>query len=133
PSTRPALARAAKVQRRAAGDGFDFRSSAEALAKVREELGELEMEMAGLEEQRASRTEAPPARVEDELGDLLFAVAAVGRRLNVDPETALRKATRRFSERFERMKAAAREEGVDLSALPDGELIARFRAAGTAD
>ncbi len=132
PSTLPALARAAKVQRRAAGDGFEFRSSAEALAKVREELGELETEMAGLHERRASRTEAPTERTEDELGDLLFAVAAVGRRLNVDPETALRKATRRFSERFERMKAAAREEGVDLAALPDEELIARFRAAGSA-
>jgi len=131
PSTLPALARAAKVQRRAAGDGFDFRSSSEALAKVREELGELETEMASVQEQRASRTEAPPERVEDELGDLLFAVAAVGRRLNVDPETALRKATRRFSERFERMKAAARKEGVDLSALSDGDLIARFRGAGS--
>src|SRR5204863_1115055 len=120
-----------KVQRRAAGDGFDFRSSAEALAKVREELGELEAEMAGLEEERASRTEAPTERTEDELGDLLFAVAAMGRRLNVDPETALRKATRRFSERFERMKAAAREEGLDLSALSDDDLTARFRAAGS--
>ena len=132
PSTLPALARAAKVQRRAAGDGFDFRSSSEALAKVREELGELETEMAGQEERRASRTEAPTERTEEELGDLLFAVAAVGRRLNVDPETALRKATRRFSERFERMKAAARAEGLDLSTLPDEDLIARFRAAGSA-
>jgi MazG family protein len=133
PPTLPALARAAKVQRRAAGEGFDYRSAPAALAKVREELGELEAEIDAdievLPEERASRTKAPSERVEEELGDLLFAVAALGRRLNVDPETALRRATRRFAERFERMKARARAEGLDLNALSDEELLARFRAA----
>ena len=128
PSTLPALARAAKVQRRAAGEGFDWRSAAGALGKVREELAELEAEIHGLPEERASRTKIPPERVEDELGDLLFAVASVGRRLNVDPETALRKATRRFAERFERMKAEARAEGLGLNELSDEELIERFRS-----
>ncbi len=127
PSTLPALARAAKVQRRAAGEGFDFRSAASAVSKVRQELGELETEIEALDEERASRTEAPPERVEQELGDLLFAVVALGRRVNVDPETALRKAVGRFAGRFDRMKAAARAEGVDLSKLSDQELIARFR------
>jgi len=115
PSTLPALARAAKVQRRAAGVGFDWRSRGGALAKVREELAELE--------------EAPPERAEEELGDVLFAVAALGRRLGVDPETALRKATRRFADRFERMKAAARDEGVELEQLTEDDLLARFRSA----
>lgn len=115
PASLPALARAAKVQRRAAGWGFDWRTSEEAVAKVREELGELES--------------APPERAEDELGDLLFAVAALGRRLSVDPETALRKATRRFGERFDRMKAGALAEGVGLDGLSTDELLARFRAA----
>ncbi len=128
PPSLPALARAAKVQRRAAGFGFDWRSAAAALAKVREELDELEAELGGLEEERSSRTKAPPARVEEELGDLLFAVAAVGRRLNVDPETALRKATRRFAERFEGMRTRAEAEGVDLESLSEAELLARFRA-----
>jgi uncharacterized protein YabN with tetrapyrrole methylase and pyrophosphatase domain len=128
PSTLPALARAAKVQRRAAGEGFDWRSAEAALGKVREELAELEAEVEGLPEERESRTKVPPDRVEEELGDLLFAVASVGRRLNVDPETALRKATRRFAERFERMKAQARAEGLDLGELSDDELMARFRA-----
>ena len=128
PPSLPALARAAKVQRRAAGFGFDWRSAADAVAKVREELAELDTQLRDLPEDRASRTEAPPDRVEQELGDVLFAVAALGRRLNVDPETALRKATTRFAERFERMKARAVEEGVDISTLPDRELLERFRA-----
>ncbi|MGH2813349.1 MAG: nucleoside triphosphate pyrophosphohydrolase, partial [Actinomycetota bacterium] len=91
PATLPALARASKVQRRAAGFGFDWRTRDAALAKVREELDELE---------RAS-----PEEAEDEMGDVLFAVAAFGRQLDVDPETALRRATRRFAERFEQMRA----------------------------
>jgi tetrapyrrole methylase family protein / MazG family protein len=127
PPSLPALARAAKVQRRAAGFGFDWRSSEEAMGKVREELAELGAELDGLEEDRASRTKAPPIRIEEELGDVLFAVAALGRRLNVDPETALRKATARFGDRFERMKAKAAEEGIDLDRLSGDDLIQRFR------
>ncbi|HEX2090614.1 MAG TPA: nucleoside triphosphate pyrophosphohydrolase [Actinomycetota bacterium] len=115
PASLPALARAAKVQRRAAGFGFDWRSDTAAFNKVREELGELE--------------EAAPDRVEEELGDVLFAVAALARRLNVDPETALRKAIRRFGDRFERMRESARAEGRTLEDLSDQELLDRFRAA----
>jgi tetrapyrrole methylase family protein/MazG family protein len=115
PATLPALARAAKVQRRAAGAGFDWRTREGALAKVREELAELEG--------------ASPDRVEEELGDVLFAVAAFGRRVGVDPETALRKAVRRFSERFERMKARVEADGVVMEELSDDELLSRFRAA----
>jgi MazG family protein len=115
PPTLPALARASKVQRRAAGVGFDWRSRDAAMGKVREELDELEA--------------ARPEDVEDELGDVLFAVAALGRQVGVDPETALRKATSRFAERFDRMKAEAAAAGVDLSALGEEELVDRFRRA----
>ena len=131
PATLPALARAAKVQRRAAGDGFDYRSASAALAKVREELGELEREIADIEEEKTARTKAPPERIEEELGDLLFAVAALGRRVNVDPESALRRATAKFADRFERMKARAREGGLDLATLSDKEMVAMFRAAAS--
>jgi tetrapyrrole methylase family protein/MazG family protein len=115
PSTLPALARAAKVQRRAAGAGFDWRTLKGAMAKVREELAELEG--------------APPEQAEDELGDLLFAVAAVGRQLGVDPETALRRAVGRFVERFDRMVSGAGADGVRLEDLSEEDLLARFRAA----
>jgi uncharacterized protein YabN with tetrapyrrole methylase and pyrophosphatase domain len=96
---------------------------------VREELAELSDEIGAHGDEGPSRTEPPPERVEEELGDVLFAVAALGRRLNVDPETALRKATRRFAERFDRMDARARADDVDLGALGEAELLARFRAA----
>jgi MazG family protein len=114
PVTLPALARASKVQRRAAGTGFDWRTREAALAKVHEELIELE--------------NAPTERAEDEMGDLLFALAALGRRLDVDPETALRKATARFAERFDRMKDQAAAEGLDLEQMTDSELLERFRS-----
>jgi tetrapyrrole methylase family protein / MazG family protein len=115
PASLPALARAAKVQRRAAGFGFDWRSREGAMAKLREELAELE--------------EAPPEREEDELGDVLFAVAALARRLGVDAETALRKATARFAERFDRLREQAAAAGVNLEELTEEELLSRFRAS----
>jgi tetrapyrrole methylase family protein/MazG family protein len=115
PRTLPALARAAKVQRRAAGTGFDWRTREGAMAKVKEELDELD--------------QAPPDRAGEEVGDVLFAVAALARQLDVDPETALRKAVSRFSDRFERMKDQAVGEGVRLEDLQEEDLLARFRAA----
>ncbi len=116
PSTLPALARASKVQRRAAGWGFDWRTKEGALAKLREEVEELE---------RAST----PEDAEAELGDVLFAAAAVARKLGVDPESALRRTTTRFAERYERMRERARQEGVDLAALDEDELLEYFRAS----
>jgi MazG family protein len=114
PPALPALARAAKIQRRAAGVGFDWRTREAAMAKVREELEELDT--------------APPDRAEEELGDVLFAMASLARRFDLDPETALRKATARFAERFERMKSRVAEEGVDLASLSNEELLGRFRS-----
>ena len=118
PPTLPALSRAAKVQRRAAGSGVDWRSAEAALAQVHQRLEALD----------ASATAGSDAAEED-LGDVLFAVAAVGRRLNLDPETALRKATARFGERFDRIRETAERDGVDLETLSDEELLARYRAA----
>ena len=116
PPTLPALARASKVQRRAAGFGFDWRTKEGALAKLREEVEELE----------EART---PEEAEEELGDVLFAAAAVARKLGVDPESALRRTTTRFAERYEAMLARAREEGVDLASLSEDDLLAYFRDA----
>jgi len=119
PATLPALARAAKVQRRAAGWGFEWRSTADALVAVHEELDELE---------RAT----DPRNAEEEIGDVLFAVAALGRKLGVDPESALRRTVRGFAERYERMRTLARQRGVDLEDLSDDELRRLFREARTA-
>jgi MazG family protein len=115
PVTLPALARAAKVQRRAAGVGFEWRTAGGAMAKLREEVAELEA--------------APPDRAEDELGDVLFAAVALARKLGVDPESALRRTTRTFAERYEAMMRLARERGLDLERLSEEELLALFREA----
>jgi len=111
PATLPALLQARKVQRRAAAVGYDWPDLEGPLAKVREELDELaaELERAGAP---APETE-PDARVESEIGDVLFTVVNVARRLNVDPELALRGTSARFVARVElavELAAAAGEE-----------------------
>ena len=117
PPTLPALARAAKVLRRAAGWGVDWRTTEGAMDKLREEVEEL----AGA---------ATPEEAEEELGDVLFAAVAVARRLGSDPESALRRSTAKFAERYERALARAHEEGVDLAALSEDELLAYLKAIG---
>jgi MazG family protein len=115
PETLPALLRARKVQRRAAAAGFDWLDAAGPLAKVREEVGELEAE---IEASGAPAPETePPARLVGELGDLLFTVVNLARALNVDPELALRGTSRRFVERVERAVELAASEGLDWRAL----------------
>jgi tetrapyrrole methylase family protein/MazG family protein len=120
PITLPALARASKVQRRAAGWGFAFRSREEALAKLQEEIEEL------AQAEDADHREA-------ELGDVLFAAVAVGRADGADAETALRRTVRSFSERYERAAALAGERGLDLEAMTDGELRALWDDAKRPD
>jgi tetrapyrrole methylase family protein/MazG family protein len=127
PRVLPALLGAQKVQRRAAGRGFDWAELAGAVDKVREELAELE-EAARAREGDDREGTAKDA-LEDEVGDVLFAVTALARKLGVDAETALRSTTRRFVDRFEVMDEAASKDGVSLEALSEEELLRRFRAA----
>jgi MazG family protein len=115
PAALPALLHARKVQRRAAAVGYDWPDLAGPLAKVREELDELavELERSG---EPAPETEADP-RVADEIGDVLFTIVNVARRLNVDPELALRGTSQKFVTRVERAIALAEQKGEDWSAL----------------
>jgi nucleoside triphosphate diphosphatase len=115
PDTLPALLQARKVQRRAATVGYDWPDLSGPLDKVREELGELEeaIARAGIP---AAETE-PDADVDHELGDLLFTVVNVARRLNVDPELALRATTRRFTTRVELAADLAGDAGDDWRRL----------------
>lgn len=127
PGSLPSLVAAQKVQRRAAGRGFDWAELAGAVDKVREELGELEQAAQGrVDEEREG---AAKDALEEEVGDVLFAVTALARKLGVDAETALRSTTRKFVGRFERMQERAEAEGIHLEELPDDELIRRFRDA----
>jgi MazG family protein len=111
----PALLLAQKVQRRAAAVGYDWPDLAGPLAKVREELGELEAAVADAGP-RAPETEAD-LETFHELGDVLFTVVNVARRLNVDPELALRATTRRFVERVELAAHLAAAEGQEWREL----------------
>jgi MazG family protein len=114
PEALPALLQARKVQRRAREVGFEYPDLAGALADLESELGELKAE---LSDEPVAETEADSRHFE-ELGDLLFAVVNVGRRLNVDPELALRSATARFRARVERAEQLAAEEGSSWTELP---------------
>jgi nucleoside triphosphate diphosphatase len=115
PESLPALLQARKVQRRAAAVGYDWPDLTGPLTKVREELGELEeaVELAGV----PSPETEPDAAVAHEIGDLLFTVVNVARRLNVDPELALRATSRRFTTRVELAAELADAAGDDWRAL----------------
>jgi nucleoside triphosphate diphosphatase len=114
PGSLPALLQARKVQRRARDVGFEYPDLAGALADLESELAELKAE---LKAEPAPETEADPRHFA-ELGDLLFAAVNVSRRLNVDPELALRTATDRFRARVERAEELAAEDGSDWAELP---------------
>lgn len=116
PETLPALARAAKVQRRAAGWGFGWRTLEGALEALRQEVAELERQ-------------AGPDDAEEEIGDVLFATVAVARRLGVDAESALRRTIRGFAGRYERFMTLVRERGLDLEAMSEDEIRGLFREA----
>jgi MazG family protein len=107
PEALPSLLHARKVQRRARAVGFEYPDLEGALADLDDELRELKAELG---EEPAPETEADP-RVFSELGDVLFAAVNVARRLNVDPELALRAASDRFVSRVERAEQLAAEEG----------------------
>ena len=115
PESLPALLYARKVQRRAAAINFEYPDTAGALADLEDELRELKEALAEVGETPAE-TEPHP-HVFEEVGDVLFAAVNVARRLNVDPELALRAMTKRFVDRVERAKEYAAGEGKSFAEL----------------
>lgn len=113
----PALKRAAKLGERASHAGFDWPDTSGVVAKIHEELGELED--AG--DDRAAR--------QHELGDLLFAVVNLSRHLDVDPEQALAAANRRFESRFRLLEQGLAESGKAPSDLSLAELDTAWESA----
>jgi len=97
----PALTRAAKLTKRAARVGFDWPDAAAVLDKLAEETAEL----------RAELPDADPARLEDELGDMLFVMANLARKLELDPEACLARANAKFERRFAAVEAALAARG----------------------
>lgn len=107
PGSLPALLRAEKVQKKAASAGFDWEDAAGALEKAEEDLREL----------REAVGKQSPAEIEEEYGDLLFALVNVGRHLKLTPELALTAASNKFIGRFAKMEEAAKEEKKELNTM----------------
>jgi MazG family protein len=117
----PALTRAQKIQKRAARVGFDWAEPLPALEKVAEEIAELRAELA---------TQArDAARVEEEIGDLIFACVNVARLSGADAETALRRATAKFERRFRRVEDALAARGKTPETSTLAEMDALWNAA----
>jgi MazG family protein len=127
PASLPALMYARKVQRRAAAVNFEYEGTTGALADLEDELRELKEALAQAGEV-PPETEPDP-HVFEEMGDVLFAAVNVARRLNVDPELALRAMTTRFVERVERAERYAADDGKRFTELPLDEQDAYFDRA----
>lgn len=108
----PALTRAQKIQKRAAGINFDWPDYRGAIAKIREELAELEEAIDSKHEQS----------IGDEMGDLLFSCVNVSRHLGLDAESSLRNATQKFESRVEAMATLADSQGLKLNHMSSSEL-----------
>lgn len=103
PKTMPALLRAARVGEKASSVGFDWKDAAQVWEKVMEELGEVK------------EVTNKPKKLEEEFGDLLFALANLSRHLKLDAENSLRTATDKFEKRFRWMESKARDQGKELA------------------
>jgi MazG family protein len=112
PPTLPPLLAAYRLQERAAGVGFDWPDAAGPMAKVKEEIGEVERET----------RDGNRGALEDELGDLLFAVVNLARKLSIEPNAALERANTKFTRRFEQVEALAEERGVQIGRASLAEL-----------
>ena len=104
PDTLPPLLMAYRLQERAAGVGFDWPDAKGPLQKVKEELAELEAETGSGKRER----------LEDEVGDLLFAIVNLARKLAIDPRAALERANDKFQRRFEAVEQLAEARGLEL-------------------
>ncbi len=107
-TTLPALSRANKLQKRAAREGFDWDSVAPILEKVREELEEVEVEINSGNRERQI----------DEVGDLLFCCVNLARKLDIDPETALRGGNAKFEKRFRIMEKLIKADNKGFNDMP---------------
>lgn len=112
PRSLPAMVKATRIQEKARGAGFDWDEPSQVWDKVREELGELEVEL------QAGDQEA----TEKEFGDLLFSMINLARFIKVDPESALERTNKKFIRRFQYMEEQVKEKGQDLKDLSLSEM-----------
>jgi MazG family protein len=123
PAALPALLKASRLTEKAARVGFDWAQADDVFAKIDEEIAEI----------REAVQSGEKNRVHDEIGDLLFTVANLARKLDVNAEEALQSANRKFSRRFESMEANVRAEGKNLDQLTLQEMDALWNEAKAAE
>jgi ATP diphosphatase len=119
PKTLPALLRAYEISARAAAVGFDWAGPADVLDKIEEEVAEVRHEV-------ESGAMGDLSRAEEEMGDLLFAMANFSRKLGIEPEAALRRATEKFASRFDAVERALADRGTTPSASTLDEMNAEW-------
>ena len=120
PKTLPALLRAYEISARAAAVGFDWVGAADVLDKIDEEVRELRAEV-------TAGATGDLSRAEEEMGDLLFSIAQLSRRLGIEPETALRKADDKFTRRFGRLEQSVLDSGKSMKDMTLDELDAEWQ------
>jgi nucleoside triphosphate diphosphatase len=118
PRSLPALLEAYQLTRRAANIGFDWENIGGVIEKMSEETRELREALA----RKGAPKQKSTGDVEEEMGDLLFAAVNLARFAGVDPEVALKRANRKFSDRFQWMEQAALRQGRRLAEVPRGEM-----------
>jgi len=121
----PALLRAYHIGVRAASVGFDWTAPGDIVDKIQEEVDELREVV-----QVASAVDA--ARAEEEMGDLLFSIANLSRKLGIEPETALRKANDKFTKRFGKLERTVAESGRTMKEMSLDELESEWRRVKSA-
>jgi MazG family protein len=125
PAALPALLRAHQVGLRARSVGFDWSRPGDVVEKIQEEVDELREVVVG-------GAPADTARAEEEMGDLLFSIANLSRHLGIEPESALRKATDKFTKRFEAMERSVTQAGRTMSEMSLEDLEREWRRAKSA-
>ena len=123
PQSLPALLKASRLTEKAARVGFDWRRAEDVFDKIDEEIGELRDAIDGKN----------PQNIHDEIGDLLFSIANIARKLDVSPEEALQSANRKFMRRFEVMERSVRSEGRNLDQLTLEQMDALWDEAKAAE
>jgi MazG family protein len=129
PASLPALLAAYRMTQKAAGVGFDWPEAADVLAKIDEELAELRAELAAAGSGGDAGPDPNRERIAEELGDLLFTVANLARKLDVDPEAALAATNRKFRRRFGRVEEDLAAEGRRLDQASLDEIDALWERA----
>ena len=124
PRSLPSLVKAYRVQDKVRGVGFDWDHVGQVWEKVQEELGELQEEV--------TAPKVNPDRVADEFGDVMFAMINYARFLDVNPDEALERTTRRFIARFQHLEQAVAQDGKDLADMDLGEMDAYWDRAKSA-